>query len=83
MNNFQKNRPRPQPLTKDQLREMLAQAVRNTQPKRSPHRRPARIAPRVDRCVWSRWPAVCSPAECAALYGLPPRSAQSFAKTAP
>ena len=37
MNNFQKNRPRPQPLTKDQLREMLAQAVRNTQPeKKSP-----------------------------------------------
>lgn len=36
MTNFQKSRPRPQPQTKDQLREMLAQAVRNTQPEKKP-----------------------------------------------
>jgi hypothetical protein len=29
---------RPQPLTKNQLREMLAQAVRNTQPESKPTR---------------------------------------------
>jgi hypothetical protein len=33
MTNLQKTYTRPQPLTKNQLREMLAQAVRNTQPK--------------------------------------------------
>jgi hypothetical protein len=32
MTNFQKSHTRPQPQTKDQLREMLAQAVRNTKP---------------------------------------------------
>jgi hypothetical protein len=32
MTNLQKTYTRPQPLTKNQLREMLAQAVRNTQP---------------------------------------------------
>jgi hypothetical protein len=32
MTNWQKSYTRPQPQTKDQLREMLAQAVRNTQP---------------------------------------------------
>ena len=32
MTNLHKTYVRPQPLTKNQLREMLAQAVRNTQP---------------------------------------------------
>jgi hypothetical protein len=32
MTNWQKSYVKPEPQTKDQLREMLAQAVRNTQP---------------------------------------------------
>ena len=36
MTKFQKSSPRAQPLTKIQLREMLAQAVRNTQPEKNP-----------------------------------------------
>lgn len=36
MTTWQKSYTRPQPQTKDQLREMLAQAVRNTQSEKKP-----------------------------------------------
>jgi hypothetical protein len=41
MTKIQKSSPRPQPLTKIQLREMLAQAVRNTQPEK---KRPPKVS---------------------------------------